>query len=188
MLDASNQAIAFANIVLTDGKNQMQQGTITDDKGRFQLTIKKGKYQLQISFLGYKNWTSDIELNSDKDLGAIVLEESANKLSEVEITAKKPLIERKVDRLVFNVENSIAASGGNALDALSYTPRITIRNNQIRMIGKGNIAVMINDKLVQLSGEELSNYLKTLASDNIKSIEVISNPPAKYSAEGITAD
>jgi hypothetical protein len=105
-------------------------------------------------------------------------------IQEVEITAKKKLIERKIDRLVFNVENSISASGGDALDALKVTPGIKVQNDQISMIGKSGMSVMIDDRMIQLSGDDLLNYLKTIPSDNIKSIEVITTPPAKYDAEG----
>ena len=105
-------------------------------------------------------------------------------IQEVEIVAKKKLIERKVDRLVFNVENSISATGGDALDALKITPGIRVQNNQVSMIGKSGMAVMVDDKLIQLSGDDLVNYLKTIPSDNIKNIEVITTPPAKYDAQG----
>ena len=105
-------------------------------------------------------------------------------IQEVEIKAKKKLIERKVDRLVFNVENSISATGGDALDALKVTPGIRVQNDKISMIGKSGMAVMVDDKVIQLSGDDLINYLKTISSDNIKSVEVITTPPAKYDAEG----
>ena len=105
-------------------------------------------------------------------------------IQEVEILAKKKLIERKVDRLVFNVENSISATGGDALDALKVTPGLKVQNDQISMIGKGNMLVLINDRPTQLSGDDLISYLKTLKSDEIKKIEVITNPPSKYTAEG----
>ena len=105
-------------------------------------------------------------------------------IQEVEILAKKKLIERKVDRLVFNVENSISATGGDALDALKVTPGLKVQNDQISMIGKGNMLVLINDRPTQLTGDDLISYLKTLKSDEIKKIEVITNPPSKYTAEG----
>lgn len=107
-----------------------------------------------------------------------------NQIQEVEIKSKKKLVERKIDRLVFNVENSISATGGDALDALKVTPGIRVQNDQISMIGKNSMGIMINDKLIQLSGDDLMNYLKNLKSDDIKKIEVITNPPAKYEAEG----
>src|SRR5699024_7367990 len=88
------------------------------------------------------------------------------------------------DRLVFNVGQSVAATGGNAMDALKVTPRIRVQNGEITMIGKGSLMVMINDRLVKLSGKALASYLKSLNVENIERIEVINNPPAKYSAEG----
>ena len=97
-------------------------------------------------------------------------------IQEVEILAKKKLIERKVDRLVFNVENSISATGGDALDALKVTPGLKVQNDQISMIGKGNMLVLINDRPTQLTGDDLISYLKTLKYDEIKKIEVITNP------------
>jgi outer membrane receptor protein involved in Fe transport len=82
------------------------------------------------------------------------------------------------------VENSISAAGGDALDALKVTPGLRVQNDQISMIGKSGMAVMIDDRILQLSGDDLINYLKSIPSDNIKSIEVITTPPAKYDAEG----
>ncbi|NAW51609.1 TonB-dependent receptor [Elizabethkingia argentiflava] len=119
----------------------------------------------------------------------INIKDSINKtfekqIQEVEIKAKQKLIERKVDRLVLNVESSISATGGDALDVLNITPGIRIQNDQISMIGKSGVSVMIDDRLLQLSDDDLINFLKTIKSDAIKSIEVITNPPAKYDAEG----
>lgn len=109
---------------------------------------------------------------------------SEKEIQEIVIEGKKKLIERKADRLVFNIENSISATGGDALDALRVTPSIRVQNDQISMIGKNGMSVMVDDRLIQLSGDDLINFLKTIKSDNIKSIEVIATPPAKYDAEG----
>ncbi len=178
------QPIVFANVVFTNGTGALVTGTITDESGNFSLSVKKGNYTLTISFLGYQTWEQEIIVSNNKDLGTIILEPQNNELAEVVITAKKPLIERKIDRLVFNVENSIAAKGGDIVDALKVTPRLRVENNQISMIGKGSMAVMIDGRVQQLSGEELVNFLHSIPSDNIKSIEVITTPPAKYDAEG----
>lgn len=105
-------------------------------------------------------------------------------IQEVEIVGKKKLIERKIDRLVFNVENSTTSIGGDALDALRTTPGVRIQNDQISMVGKSGMSVMVDDRIILLSGDDLVNFLRTLKSDNIKSIEVITSPPAKYDAEG----
>ena len=105
-------------------------------------------------------------------------------LKGVTVTAKKKLFERKIDRLVFNVENNISATGLDAYELLKITPNLRVNNDVITIPGKNKLAIMINDRLVQLSNEELINYLKTISSNDIKKIEVITTPPSKYDAEG----
>ncbi len=182
--DSLNTPIEFANVFLTNQSNDIVTGTITDQRGDFNLPVKKGSYTLTISFMGYEDWTQEVTLNENKDFGNIILSKSKNKLNEVVITASKPLVERKVDRLVFNVENSISATGGDALDALKISPIVRVQNNQISMIGKSNMKVMIDGRLTQLSGDDLVNFLKSIPIEDIKSIEIITNPPSKYEAEG----
>ncbi|MDO4224804.1 MAG: TonB-dependent receptor, partial [Bergeyella zoohelcum] len=118
-------------------------------------------------------------LNNDTIRNAV-----EKQIEAVELIAKKKIVERKVDRLVFNVDQSVSAIGGDALDLLKVTPSLRIQNDQISIIGKNGMSIMIDDRLIQLSGDELINFLKTIQSDNIKSIEVITNPPAKYDAQG----
>lgn len=105
-------------------------------------------------------------------------------IQTIELKANKKLVERKIDRLVFNVENSVSATGGDAIDALKVTPGIKVQNDKVSIIGKGNILVLINDRPTHLSGDDLISYLKALKSDEIKKIEVITNPSSKYTAEG----
>lgn len=102
----------------------------------------------------------------------------------VTITSKKKLIERKVDRLVFNVKKSIVAQGGDAMEALKATPGVRVQGEEIKLAGKSSVKVMVNNKIVQMGGDELQNYLKSIPTANIQKIEVITNPPAKYEAEG----
>ena len=157
---------------------------LTNKNGEFTLSnINKGDYKLIVRYFSENIYSQNISIDSNLLLETIVINVGIS-LKDVIIEAKKPLIENKVDRLVFNVENSISVAGGNALDALKLTPRIKIQNDEISMIGKGSMIVMINDKLLQFSGEELANYLKTINANDLKKIEVISNPPSKYTAEG----
>ena len=183
VVDSIN-SIEFSNVILKDQNNKIVKGTTTSEQGIFELRAQEGTYTLTISFLGYEDWSKKIMLDQNQDLGTITLSESKSQLGEVVVVAEKPIIEKKVDRLVFNVENSITASGGSALDALRKTPGVTVQNDEISIIGKGSIAVLIDDRIVQLSGEELVIFLRSIASDDIKSIEVITTPPAKYDAEG----
>ncbi|WP_271782545.1 outer membrane beta-barrel family protein [Aquimarina algiphila] len=182
--DSLNGAVEFANVVLTNNNNEIITGDVTDKNGNFILYAREGKYKLNVSFLGFKNWTKDLDVTGKTELRDIVLIEDSSTLKEVVIIAKKKLIEHKVDRLVFNVGESIAASGGDAVDILKITPRLRIDNDQISMIGKSGMALMVDDRLMQLSNEDLVVFLRSIRSDDIESIEVITNPPAKYDAEG----
>lgn len=105
-------------------------------------------------------------------------------LKEVVVDGTKKIFERKADRLVFNVENSIMAKGVDALEALKITPRLKIKEDAITMSGKSDMGLMVNGKMIELQGIDLINYLKSIPSERIKSIEVIPTPPAQYSAEG----
>lgn len=183
ILDSENNPVEFATINLQTKDSILLKTEFSDENGKFEIEEKQGNYLLDISYLGNPLFTQEIELNNKVDLGIIKVENSIT-LQEIIISKEKKLIEKKIDRLVFNVENSVAATGGDVLDILKITPRIKVQNDQISMIGKNGMAVMIDDRMTYLSGSDLANYLRTLKSDEIKSIEVITNPPAKYSAEG----
>lgn len=182
--DSQNKPLELLEVQLQNNQALITHSDLTDSKGNFSLTTPKGTYTLLIKHLGKVLKEQTINASQDVNLGIIILNDTPQQLQEVVVNSKKKLIERKVDRLVFNVENSISASGGDAIDALKITPGIRVQNDAISMIGKNNLAVMIDDKIIQLAGEDLINFLKTIPSDNIKSIEVITAPPAKYSAEG----
>ena len=175
--------IPYANVVLKDSTQKIKAYDITDEQGFFSLKVEKGKYLMEASMLGYKDWKREISIEKNQRLDDILLETAAAELNEVVVKSMKPLIERKVDRLIFNVENSVAASGGNALDALQVAPGLIVGTDEISMIGKGASRVMLNGRMLQLSGEELVNFLNSIAADDIQKIEIITNPPAKYEAE-----
>ncbi|GAA4111473.1 outer membrane beta-barrel family protein [Aquimarina addita] len=182
---ASNtEPIVWANTVLLSSDGTITTGGITDENGRFTLNAKAGNYELVISFLGYEEYHKEINLQKDIDLGQIMLQESANTLNEVVISYTKKLIEQKPDRIIFNIENNLAATGGDALDALRIAPGLRVDDNGISMLGKGTSQVMINGRIFPLTGAELVSYLNSIAADDIKKIEVITNPPAKYEASG----
>jgi outer membrane receptor protein involved in Fe transport len=184
IVNQNNKPVELIEIQLQNKDSVLVKSELTNTEGKFAITIEKGEYLLFVKQLGTVLYRQKINVDQDHYLGEIRIIENQQQLEEVVITKKKKLIERKVDRLIFNVENSISASGGDAIDALKLTPRVKVQNEQISMIGKSGMLVMIDDRLIQLSGDDLINYLKTLKADDIKSIEVITNPPAKYNAEG----
>lgn len=180
----SQKPLEFAEIILLTSETSTIIGVVTDANGVFKLGVKQGDYTLQVTYVGQILYTKNITV-AEKSINLGVIEiVNAQELDEVVIAAKKKLIERKIDRLVFNVENSSKASAGDALEVLRVTPGVRVQNDQITMIGKSNLQVMINDKIVQLSDEDLSLFLKSIASEDIKNIEVITTPPAKYEASG----
>ncbi|MGB6152326.1 MAG: outer membrane beta-barrel family protein [Pricia sp.] len=181
---SETERIAWANVVILSEAGEMVTGGITDDSGSFSLNVNSGTYNLVISFLGYEDFQKEISVEADVNLGVITVKESANALDEVTVSYTKKLIEQKPDRIVFNIENSIAAAGGDALDALKIAPGLRVDDNGISMLGRGNSQVMINGRIFPLTGAELVGYLNSISADDIKKIEVITNPPAKYEASG----
>jgi len=177
-------AIAFANVILLNQANEIVSGTITDESGNFLINTSKGAYKLSVTFVGYEDYNKEVNIENDLAVGDILLVSKENSLDEVLLVSKKKIIERKVDRLVFNIENNPATSGGNALEALKVSPGLAVNGDQIAMIGKSGMRLMLDGRIVQLSGQELVSFLSTIPSDDIKSIEIITNPPAKYEAQG----
>ena len=182
LVDRQNVEVNYAEVLLMQNDSVFQY-ELTDESGIFLLEANQGNYKLLIQQFGDTLFSKNIVLDRNIDLGTIIVQHTL-KLPEITVTARKKLIERKTDRLVFHVENSISATGGTALDVLNITPRISVINDQISMIGKSTMIVTINDRFLQISKNDLANYLKSIPSENIASIEVISNPPARYEAEG----
>ncbi|WP_052143568.1 outer membrane beta-barrel protein [Wocania ichthyoenteri] len=184
--DANNNPIAYANVIITknaEGFNGIANGTSTDEKGYFIIeNLQTGNYTFKVSFLGYTTYNVTIELNKHTKLDTIVLEENLEALDGVTIVAKRPTVKRLVDRLVFNVENS-TLSNGNVLDVLKHTPGVLVHDNNITVKNSTPI-IYINDRRIHLSSNEIQQLLEGTSSSNVKSIEVITNPPAKYEAEG----
>lgn len=110
--------------------------------------------------------------------------EKEQNLQEVKIVRAQPVLERKADRIVFNAANSIAAIGADALELLAKIPGVKVQNDRVSLVGKGTVSVMVNDRLVQLTEGDLYTYLKSIPADNISKVELITNPAAKYDAQG----
>lgn len=173
--------LVYANLMKNDSTLVRQ--ALTDSTGYFSMVVGKGNYRLIFEQFGTRFTSREVTLNQDTDIGDIEINETTE-LQGVTISGRKKLIEQKVDRLVFNVENSVMASGGTALDALKATPTVRVQNDNVSVAGKGEVLVMIDDRLQRIPQEDLADFLKSIPSGNIKSIEVITSAPAKYDAEG----
>ncbi len=182
--DEHNAPIVFSNVIITSvSDSNFIKGTTTDDNGIFKFEgLKADNYMLEVSFLGYETYRDTISLHDHLDYKPIILKEQAQSLDDVTVIAKRPTLKRLVDRLVFNVENS-TLSNGNVLDVLKNTPGVLVYNDAIT-IKNSTPTVYINDRKVHLSANEIQQLLEGTSASSVKSIEVITNPPAKYEAEG----
>ena len=165
-------------------------GVVTDEKGNFKLdNIKPGSYKLVISFIGYPSKTIDPVTTTaskpDNKMGAVLLAPGAHALAQVNVVGQAPLIENKIDKIVYNAEKDLTAAGGNATDVLQKVPLVAVDiNGNVSVRGDANVRVLINGKPSGATSANLSDVLKTIPADQIKSIEVVTSPSAKYDAEG----
>lgn len=162
----------------------------TDVDGKFEFVeIPAGIYFLNVSFLGYKDYATDtftvVDGGTISNLPEIILRPDGLELAEVSVVAQRPFIERKADRMIINVENSILAAGSNALEVLERAPGIVVSpGDAISLRGRAGVIFMIDGKITPMTGQELANYLKAMPAGSIDRIEIITNPSAKYDAAG----
>lgn len=181
--DQENVSVAYSNVLLLQAEDStIISGTTTDENGQFNFeAISSGNYILKTSFIGYKTDTKAILVTENTTVSDIILKEDVEALSTIEIVVKKPTIKVESGRLTFNVENS-ALSEGNILQVLRSTPRVLVTDSAIK-IKNSEAAVYINGKKVNLTGAELAQLLEGTPASTVKSIEVITNPSAKYDAD-----
>lgn len=182
--------VEFANVTLhrvTD--SVFVKASITDDNGNFELdNLPEGNYYFKIAHASFENFrSSNFIISAEKPTATFdnITLKSNNTLKEVVVTKEKQFIERKLDKIVINVENSIVSAGNTVLDVLERSPGVMVnQESSINLKGKSGVIVMIDGKPTPLSGTDLIVYLKSVPAANIQSIELITNPSAKYDAAG----
>jgi hypothetical protein len=181
--DTDNETVAFANILVMQSLDStIVTGTSSDENGVFKIEdLKSSQYILKTSFIGFKDDFQTLNLIEDISDIIVVLEESVEALNEVQIFFEKPTLKREADRLVFNVEKT-ALSQGNLVEVLRSTPSVLVLDDAI-LVKNSTPTVYINDRKVHLSSSELIELLQGSSASNIKSVEVITNPSAKYDAD-----
>ena len=186
----TKKALSYANVSITNQitKNAIE-GTITSDKGKFEFEdIETGKYTLSISFVGYESKQIDFELTkSDPDyrFKKIFLNSTNTNIEEVNIKEQKAVYENKIDKIVYNPENDVLQSADDATDVLRKTPLLSVDlDGNVELRGSRDIKFLINGKRSAFFGEDLASALKLIPANEIKSIEVMTTPGAKYEGEG----
>lgn len=184
------KAVEFASVALLNkATGKTVDGTVADEKGKFALTkLVAGDYQVLVSFVGFRNKTiSNLTLTNGQtlDLGIIRLSANTKTLEEVTVVGQAALVEEKVDRLVYNADKDITAKGGDATDILRKVPMLTVDlDGNVSLRGSQNIRVLINNKPSTIVASSVADALKQIPADQIKTVEVITSPSAKYDAEG----
>lgn len=187
---ANNQAVEFATVAIIDpATNKPFDGSVCDEKGKFSVSrLPNGNFKVSISFIGYTTKTLAFRISErvpDINLGTIKLSPATEILKEVVVSGQKAIIEERVDRTVYNAENDNTTKGGDAADVMRRVPMLSVDlDGNVSMRGNSNVTVLINNKPSSVVASSVADALKQIPADQIKSVEVITSPSAKYDAEG----
>ena len=189
VFDPDNQPAEYSTVVLMNQDSVFMKGTLTAENGSFLFDgLGKGTFHIMVRNVEFNTYVSDlITLEADDvvEFEGIQLETKVTDLEEVVITGEKAMVEVRPDKMVYNVSASVNSTGNNALELLNKSPGIMVdMDNNIIVQGKSGVQIYINGRPSRISGSDLSNMLEGMRSENIESIEIITNPSAKYDAEG----
>jgi outer membrane receptor protein involved in Fe transport len=185
----SNKPLGYVTVVLLDAKTQQSvKGGLTKDDGTFELKdLPLKEYQLGFASVGYKNKTIKIPGTADVNVGNVLLTAANNQLKEVSITAVRPIMKQEVDRISYDVQADPESKAITALDMMRKVPLLSVdADDNIKLKGSGNYKILINGKESALVAKSPSDVLRAMPATNIEKIEVITTPPAKYDAEGLS--
>ena len=189
---ATAKPLEYATItLLVASEKKPVNGAVTSSEGKFEITgIAEGSYQVLVEFLGFKPHTiSNVVISTKKqeiDLPAISLSGKGATLETVTVTAPQGLIDNKIDKIVFNAEKDLTSQGGVATDILKKVPQVSVDvDGNVELSGSSSIRFLINGKPSSAFGSNIADVLQSIPASQIKSIEVITNPGAKYDAQGL---
>ncbi len=188
--DSGGERVPYANAALyRSADSTLQKVVITDEVGRFSFdAAEAGDYYLSITYVGNADLRVpgiSLRENQNLDLGILRMQPSAVELAEATVTATRPLVEIKPDRTVFNVQGTINSVGSDAISLLRKAPGVTVDNNDnISVLGRSGVLLYVDGKRLPLTGQELTDYLQSLPAEQIDKIDIITNPGARYEAEG----
>ncbi|MDB5157477.1 MAG: Ferric enterobactin receptor precursor [Mucilaginibacter sp.] len=192
IIDAdTKQPVEYVTVSLfKTGEASPFNGSVSDSKGNFTINnIANGEYSIRVDFMGYMPATIDhVIINSSShtvSLNTISLATAQTQLKSVNIIGKTPMVENKIDKLVYNAANDLTSQGGAALDVLKKVPQVTVDiDGNVELQGNANIRFLINGKPSSIFGASLADALQSIPASQIKSIEVVTSPGAKYDANG----
>lgn len=183
----SGQPLEYATIVLQNArKPEIVTGGITDSKGEFNIEINAGTYNVRVEFISFKTVEfKQKSLKEDTNLGTIILMDDATQLEGVEIRAERSTVEIKLDKKVYNVGQDMLVKGGTVSDVLNNVPSVSVDvEGNVSLRGNENVRILIDGKPSGLVGINVAEALRLIPADAIDKVEVITNPSARYDAEG----
>lgn len=182
----SNQPLEYATVIFENAKSKQLSGGITDENGNFKFEINAGNYNARAEFISFKNVViPQKEFTSNTDLGTISMEADAAQLDDVVVIAEKSTVEIKLDKRVYNVGKDMMVKGGTVSDVLDNVPSVTVdAEGTVALRGNENVKILIDGKPSGLAGINIADALKLLPADAVEKVEVITNPSARYDAEG----
>jgi len=190
ILDPSQEAVSFVTVALFHtADSTLAKAAYTQEDGSFELfPVDGGDYWIKVSAVNFNTYSSPaihLDPNQKLTLATIQMKTASSEVETVEIVAKKPMVTIKPDMTIFNVEGNPIAANSNALDLLRKSPGVMVDNSDnVQVLGRTGVRFLINGKPTPLQGQDLANFLKSLSSDQIEAIEIVTNPSAKYDAEG----
>lgn len=178
--DESGMTVEYATAVVLHLHGAEVTGTVSDEQGCFSFMCPEGDYTLCVTGIGYERNCTDLSLRADYDAGDVVLNANSTLIEGVVVTAQT--VTRQADRFIINVAGTTAAIGKTALELLSTSPGVWIDNERISINGNSGTRVMIDDRFVEMSTEELLDYLRSINAEDITRIEIIPISGAEYDA------
>ena len=187
--ESTKEFIDFASVALFSENNTQVASMMSDAKGQFNFpNLTAGNYVLRISFVGYDSYEGNIQLpaGEKRNLGKILMKPSSSQvLNEVVVEAQAPSMQLGIDKKIFNVAQSLISEGGSATDLLANVPSLSVdMDGTVSLRGSSSVRILIDGKPSAMAGSDITQTLQALPANSIQSIEVITNPSAKYDAEG----
>ncbi|WP_418513770.1 TonB-dependent receptor domain-containing protein [Corallibacter sp.] len=183
----TKQPLEYATVsFFNKAENRIATGGITDENGKFNISVASGTYNVSVEFIGFEKITlNNQNLTTDKNLGSIGLSAGSEALDEVEIIAETTTVDIKLDKKIYNVGKDLTVRGGTVSDVLDNVPSVSVDvEGNVALRGQDNVRILINGKPSGLVGLNSTDALRQLPAESIERVEVITSPSARYDAEG----